>query len=91
MNKNQGLNEKINPKEYAEWIRQNSVKTESELRKVLQKWLKGKKVTKEYVENLMQEINEGKLYITKDGKVYTEGELRDMEFGSEDTGIAEVE
>ena len=39
----------------------------------------------------MEDINERGLYITKDGEVYTEGELLDMEFGIEDTGIAELE
>jgi polyhydroxyalkanoate synthesis regulator phasin len=86
----------MNPREYAEWVMQNSVQTEEELRKVLEKWLKRKNVTKEYVdrvvEDLMQNISEGKLYITKDGKkVYSWGELMDMQFGYEDTGIAELE
>jgi len=89
------VNEKVmNSREYAEWVRENSVKTKEELRKIVTKWLKGKKVTKEYidkvVEDIMHDINEG-LYITKDGKVYSEGELLDMEFGIEDTGIAELE
>jgi len=88
-------NEKIKEKEKAEWIRQNSVKTKSELRKVIAKWNKGKKLSKEYVDKvvaeLMEDINERGLYITKDGEVYTEGELLDMEFGIEDTGIAELE
>ena len=82
----------MNSREYAEWVMQNSVQTEDELRKVLQKWHKGKKVTKEYVdkvvEDIMQDINEGKLFITKDGKkVFSWGELIDMQFGYEDGGV----
>ena len=82
----------MNPREYADWVMQNSVQTEEELRAVLQKWHKGKKVTKEYVdrvvEDTMQDINEGKLYILKDGsKVYSWGELVDMQFGYEDSGV----
>jgi len=82
----------MNPREYADWVMQNSVQTEEELRAVLQKWHKGKKVTKEYVdrvvEDMMQDINEGKLYILKDGsKVYSWGELVDMQFGYEDSGV----
>ena len=88
-------NEKIKEKEKAEWIRQNSVKTENELQTVLAKWHKGKKLSKEYadkvVAKLMEDINERGLYITKDGEVYTDGELLDMEYGNEDTGIAELE
>ena len=82
----------MNPREYADWVMQNSVQTEEELRAVLQKWHKGKKVTKEYVdrvvEDMMQDIVEGKLYITKDGKkVYSWGELVDMQFGYEDNRV----
>jgi len=82
----------MNSREYADWVMQNSVQNEEELRKVLKKWLKGKKVTKEYVdkvvEDTMRDIVEGKLYILKDGsKVYSWGELADMHFGYEDSGV----
>jgi len=82
----------MNPREYADWVMQNSVQTEEELRKVLEKWHKGKNLSKEYVdrvvEDTMQDIVEGKLYITKDGKnVYSWGELVDMQFGYEDGGV----
>jgi len=80
----------MDPREYAKWIRQNSAKTEEELRSVLEVWAKKyfhanveDKDTKMFIKSFMREflpeVKAGRVFITKDGKFFSAEDLEKME------------